>query len=77
MGGYLIMYVVGVVCGIGVATFIRWYTDAVVGTIHIDAESIPEEPPYYFLELDENAGDISQFQFVTFEVVNEHYLSQD
>ena len=47
-----------------------------VGTLRID-RSDPTEPPYMFLEIAKDVGDISSRKFVLLDVRNENYISQE
>ena len=76
MGDLFIAFMLGATCGIVILSYIRYRTEQLVGALHIDSESIPDEPPYFFLEIDNNAGDITKLDYVTLEVVNENYLSR-
>lgn len=77
MAELFIAYMVGAFFGIFFATLIYNKYHKPVGVLHIDGESIPDEPPYFFLELDENASDISKMEYATFYVANETYLPQE
>lgn len=73
MAELFIAYMFGVAVGIFVMYKIYDHFHKPVGTLRVD-RSIPDEPPYYFLEIDKYVGDISRYNLVAFRVVNEDYL---
>lgn len=73
MAALFIAYMLGALLGVSIMYMIFDRYHKPVGTLRID-NSIPEEPPYLFLEINEGAGDISKYDFVTLEVVEEDYL---
>lgn len=77
MAGLFIAYMIGAFFGIGISTLIYNKYHKPVGVLHIDSESIPDEPPYFFLELDEKTNDISKIDYATFRVVNETFLPHE
>lgn len=53
-----------------------YFKGKLVGALRID-RSDPDEDPYLFAEITKGIGDISRFQFVTFEVIDKSYLPQN
>lgn len=73
MAGLFIAYMVGAFFGVGAMYLIFDHYHKPIGDLRID-NSIPDEPPYFFLEIDKGVGDISNNAMVTFRVVNENYV---
>lgn len=73
----IFFFVCGLLIGYSFCDFWKSYTRVVGGVLHIDSESFPDEPPYYFLEIDHRIGDISDLDTVAFKVVKEHYVSRN
>ena len=72
---YVIILLAGVVIGLIVGRVIA--TGTAMGRLRID-HSEPYEPTRMFVELKGVTPDvIAQYKFVTFEVINESYLSRD
>ena len=71
----LAMLVLGVIIGV-VITWLFIRKPETIGTLRVD-QSIPDEPPYLFLELKTNVGSFMAKKYVTCEVKVENYLSQD
>ena len=73
MAGLFIAYMVGAFFGVGAMYLIFDHYHKPIGDLRID-NSIPDEPSYLFLEINEGVGDISKYDIVTFEVLNEDYF---
>lgn len=66
-----------------IATFVAGYALAMakksahnlIGTLRVD-NSIPEEGPHLYLELDKGIPEIKQHDYVTLRVNTESYISQ-
>lgn len=72
---YLVALLVGVIIGLIVCRVVM--TKKTLGRLRID-HSEPYEPAKMFVELKGVTPDIiAQYKFVTFEVINESYLSRD
>ena len=72
---YLVALLVGVIIGLIVCRVVM--TKKTLGHLRID-HSEPYEPAKMFVELKGVTPDIiAQYKFVTFEVINESYLSRD
>lgn len=52
------------------------YVRLKVGTLRVD-RSDPDEPPYLFLELNKNVGDITSKPYVVLKVSDKNYISRD
>lgn len=72
---YIIVLLAGVIIGLIVCRVVM--TKKTMGRLRID-HSEPYEPARMFVELNGVTPDIiAQHKFVTFEVINESYLSRD
>jgi hypothetical protein len=72
---YLVALLVGVIIGLFICRLVM--TKKTLGRLRIDY-SEPYEPAKMFVELKGVTPDIiAQYKFVTFEVINESYLSRD
>lgn len=72
---YLVALLVGVIIGLIICRVVM--TKKTLGRLRID-HSEPYEPAKMFVELKGVTPDvIAQYKFVTFEVINESYLSRD
>lgn len=72
---YLVALLVGVIIGLIICRMVM--TKKTLGQLRID-HSEPYEPAKMFVELKGVTPDvIAQYKFVTFEVINESYLSRD
>lgn len=72
---YIIVLLAGVI--IGLIVYRIAMTKKTMGRLRID-HSEPYEPTRMFVELKGVTPDnIAQYKFVTFEVINESYLSRD
>lgn len=72
---YVIILLAGVIIGLIIGRVIA--TGKAMGRLRID-HSEPYEPTRMFVELKGVTPDvIAQYKFVTFEVINESYLSRD
>ena len=72
---YLVALLVGIIIGLIVCRVVM--TKKTMGRLRID-HSEPYEPTRMFVELKGVTPDIiAQYKFVTFEVINESYLSRD
>lgn len=70
----IIAFVLGLVAG-GIA-MTAIYRVKRIGTLRLDA-SDPYEPPYMFLELRKDIGNIWNKKYVILDVNNESYISQN
>lgn len=73
MAELFIAYMLGAFVGVGIMYLIFEHYHKPVGNLRID-RSIPDEPPYIWMEINEGVNDISMYEFVTLEVVNEDYM---
>ena len=70
----VIAFVIGLIVGGVVMTAI--YRVKRIGTLRLDT-SDPDEPPYMFLELRKNIGNIWNKKYVILDVNNKPYISQN
>ena len=70
----IIAFVIGLIVGGVVMTAI--YRVKRIGTLRLDT-SDPDEPPYMFLELRKNIGNIWNKKYVILDVNNKPYISQN
>lgn len=70
----VLVFFIGV--AVGIAIMLLMPKDPVMGVLRID-RSDPFEGPQLFLEIDPKAGDITEHDYVTFEVLNESYITRD
>lgn len=74
MWGFLIGWIVGaVVSGLLTSYFFRRLR---IGSLRID-RSDPSEPPYIFLELSKDVGDLSNKAYAIVKVETKNYISHD
>lgn len=72
---YIACFVVGVLCGFIFA--ISFHKSKQIGTLRLD-NSIPDEPPYLFLELDPNGmSKINEHKTITLRVRTDNYLPRN
>lgn len=70
----IIAFVIGLIVGGVVMT--AMYRVKHIGTLRLDT-SDPDEPPYMFLELRKNIGNIWNKKYVILDVNNKPYISQN
>ena len=72
---YIVCAVIGVLCGFIFAML--FHRSKEIGTLRLD-RSIPDEPPYLFLELDpDGMSRISRHKTVTLRVRTDNYLPRN
>lgn len=70
----VITFLVGV--AVGIAIMLLMPKDPMMGVLRID-RSDPFEGPQLFLELKVNANEIAEHDYVTFEVLDQSYITRD
>ena len=70
----LIVFLIGVL--LGMAIYAYAYKTIPVGILRVD-RSDPNDQPYMFLELKKPVSEFSKKKYVTLEVKNQNFISQD
>lgn len=70
----VLVFFIGV--AVGIAIMLLMPKDPIMGVLRID-RSDPFEGPQLFLELKVNANEIAEHDTVTFEVLDQSYITRD
>lgn len=77
MNAFMYVLTAGILgLAVGIFCMMQIQRIRMIGFLRID-RSIPEEPPYLFLEALQNVEDISKRKYVVFKVKNENFIAQE